>query len=139
MAIQKDGHQTLIDIAGATLFEQEVTPPSIEGGGAVEQTTMRNTVWRTKCPKSLKTMGDSGFTAAYDPAAYTTIAAAINVNQAITITFPDLSTLVFWGWLDSFTPNASVEGEQPTAECTIIPSNVDGAGAEIAPVYAVAP
>jgi hypothetical protein len=61
--------------------------------------------------------------------------AMVQVNQEITITYPDSSTWVFWGFIDEFTPNALVEGEQPTANITVIPSNQDAAGDEIAPVY----
>ena len=43
-----------------------------------------------------------------------------------------------YGWLDSFIPNAAVEGEQPTAQCTIIPSNQNASGTETAPVYTAA-
>lgn len=121
-----DGFSTQIDFAdnpSVSFWEKEVTPPGIEGGGANETTTMRNTLWRTKSPKKLVSLTDCSFTAAYDPVVYEDIIAMINANQLITITFPDDSTLEFWGWLDSFTPNANVEGEQPTAACTIVPSN----------------
>jgi hypothetical protein len=83
-------------------------------------------------------------TVAYDPAFLTDVLAMVNINQLITITFPDNSTWKFWGWLDTFTPNANVEGEQPTAQCTVIPSNQKnsaGSGGllEVAPVYTAAP
>ena len=134
-----DGFSTRINFAasGASLSmeETEVTPPGISGGGENDTTTMANTTWRTKYPKSLKTLSNSSFTAAYDPADLNTLVAAVNVNQEIVITFPDQSTWTFWGWLDEFTPNALVEGEMPTASCTIIPSNMDGSNDEIAPAY----
>jgi len=140
MSILTDGYQTTVSFAGAGsqidvyLYEKEVTPPGYAGGGANDATTMRNTTWRTNLPKSLKTLTNMTFTGAYNPDVYDEILEAVNVNQEITVTFPDGSTLVFWGWLDEFTPNALVEGEQPTASVTIIPSNWDGS-AEIAPVY----
>ena len=62
--------------------------------------------------------------------------AMVNSNQLITITFPGAETLAFWGWIDEFTPNAHVEGEQPTAELTIQPSNQNSSGVETAPVLA---
>lgn len=133
-----DGHATLISLANipsVRLWEKEVTPPGVSGGGENDTTTMRNTAWRTRAPKQLKTLTPMNFTAAYDPQAYDDIVAQTNVNQAITITFPDGSTLVFYGWLDEATPGAIVEGEQPTIDITLIPSNQDLAGAEIAPDY----
>jgi hypothetical protein len=133
-----DGFSTLIAFSNypsVSFWEKEVTPPGMEGGGANEISTMRNTTWRTKAPKSLVSLTDCSFTAAYDPVVYDDVVAMINENQLITITFPDGATLAFWGWLDNFTPNANVEGEQPTASCVIIPSNQSDSYAEKAPVY----
>lgn len=140
MAILQDGFKTIITLAQGTLdFEEvDVTPPGIQGGGANESTNMRNTAWRTKNPKKLKTLTDASLNVHYDPELLSTIVAQINVNQKITVTFPDDSKLEFWGWLDQFTPQALAEGAKPTASITIIPSNQTDAGAEFAPTY-VAP
>lgn len=132
-----DGFATTISFSGAPnvkLWEKQVTPVGMEGGGANDTTTMRNTAWRTRSPKKLKTLTDSSFTAAYDPAAYTDLVALINVNQEITITFPNDETLTFWGWLDKFSPGRIAEGSQPEADCTIIASNQNDSGEEVAPV-----
>ena len=139
MARIDDGFATLIEFSedsDVQMWEKEVTPPGVSGGGENDTSTMRNTAWRTRSPKGLKTLSNSSFVAAYDPAVYDEIVAMCNVNQQITVTFPDDSTLTFWGWIDEFTPNAAVEGEQPTAEVTIIPSNQNASGTETAPVYA---
>ena len=144
MSQLEDGHSTIISFtslaSGETIlfYVKEVTPPGISGGGPIDVTTMLNTALRTNAPKQLKTATAASFVAAYDPAVYDQILAMINVNQEITVTFPDLSTLVFWGWLDEFTLGALVEGEQPTADGTIEPSNRNGSGVETAPVYAAA-
>ena len=137
-----DGHPTLISFAGegsglvgVQMWEKEVTPPGIEGGGANDTTTMRNATWRTKAPKQLISLTDAGITIAYDPSLYDEMVAMVNVNQEIVVTFPDSSSLTFWGWIDTFTPNAIVEGEQPTADVTVIPSNQNAAGVETAPSY----
>jgi len=133
-----DGFATLIEFgedSDVQMWEKEVTPPGVSGGGENDTSTMRNTTWRTKSPKGLKSLSEASLVVAYDPAVYDEIIAMVNVNQSLTITFPDDSTLIFWGWIDEFTPNAVVEGEQPTAEIKIIPSNQDGSGDEIAPVY----
>jgi len=86
--------------------------------------------------KQLKTLTDASGVYAYDPAAYEDLVDMVNENQQITITFADGQTLTFWGWLDKFTPQRVVEGEQPTAEVTIVPSNQNAAGEEEAPVLA---
>jgi hypothetical protein len=138
MARIDDGFATLISFAedsDVQMWEKEVTPPGVSGGGENDTSTMRNTTWRTKAPKGLISLSEASFSAAYDPAVYDEIVAMVNVNQLITITFPDSSTLVFWGWIDDFVPGANVEGEQPTADVTIIPSNQNGSGVETAPVY----
>ena len=133
-----DGFATLIGFdLGPTLkiYEKEVTPPGMSGGGANDTTTMRNTSLRTKAPKKLKTMDNMTATVAYDPEVYDSLFDMVNQNQEITITFPDDSTLVVWGWLDEFKPNAIKEGEQPTAMITVICSNQNDSGVETAPVY----
>lgn len=138
MARMDDGFATLIEFAensAVKMYEKEVTPPGVIGGGENDTSTMQNTTWRTKSPKSLKTLGESSLVVAYDPAVFDDIVEMVNVNQLITITFPDDSTLAFWGWIDEFTPNACVEGEQPTADVKIIPSNQNGSLVETAPSY----
>ena len=141
MSIMNDGYSTTLSFSNAGsqidvyLYEKEVTPPGYSGGGANEASTMRNTTWRTNLPKSLITLTPVSVVGAYDPDVYGEILEAINVNQEIVLTFPDASTLTFWGWIDEFTPNPMVEGEQPTANLTVIPSNWNGS-AEIAPVLA---
>ena len=142
MARLDDGHQTLISFASdpdVLFYEKTVTPPGIDGGGAIDTTVMANTAWRTNFPKALKTASEASLTVAYDAACYPEIMALCNVNNLITITFPDGSTVAFWGWLNSFTPGALTEGEQPTADITIIPSNQDDSLVETAPVWTAAP
>ncbi len=136
-----DGFSTTITLttpATVKFWEKTVTPPAIDGGGANDTTTMRNTAWRTKAPKKLKTLTQSQTTVAYDPEVYDNILAALNLNQLITIDFPDGSQLAFWGWIDKFTPGEIVEGEQPTATVVVEISNQDDTLTEIAPVYTTA-
>jgi hypothetical protein len=132
-----DGFSTTVDLAAnpsVHFWEKTVTPPGVEGGGANDTSTMRNTAWRTKAPKKLKTLSDGKMTVAYDPEIYDDVLAMVQVNQLITVNFADGDTLAFWGWIDSFVPGAAEEGSQPTAEVTFIPSNQDDTGAEVAPV-----
>ena len=144
MARLDDGYQTLITFSASSsgvevFWEKAVTPPGVEGGGPNDTTTMRNEVYRTTSPKNLITLTSGSFTAALDPAILDELIAMVNVNQAITITFPDGSTWVFWGWINEASPGEFVEGEQPTIDITIEPSNQDAVGDEIAPVYTAAP
>ena len=144
MAWLNDGFSTTIYFqnapSGATLYIQEttVTPPGIDMGGENDTTTMRNTAWRTRQPKQLKTLSEFTSTCKYDPAAYSQLLAMLGDNTIVVVTFPDNSTLRFWGWLDKFVPNEIVEGEMATAVITVIPSNQDDSGNEVAPVYQAA-
>lgn len=133
-----DGFATLILLANlpsVKFYEKEVTPPGYAGGGAIDTTTMRNTAYRTSAPKQLKNLTPVTAVVAYATDCLEDVWDEIGVNQLITITYPDGSTIAFYGWLDEFTPSNHTEGEQPTATITIIPSMRDTAGTETAPDY----
>lgn len=133
-----DGHSTYITFANlpaVKLFEKEVNPPGMTANGPIDTTTMRNTAWRTMAPKSLKTMPQIQATVAYATEAIPELFAQVGVNQPIYVTFPDASTVSFWGWIEEFTPGTNVEGEQPTATLTVQPSLRNDDGTEVAPAY----
>ena len=132
-----DGFSTKIAFAAdpnISFFERTVQPPGVDGGDAIEITTMHNTTWRSMQPRSLLTLSSSSITAYYDPSVYNEIIALINVETDITVHFPDGDTLAFFGFLQSFEPGDHEEGSPP--ECTIIitPTNIDPAdGSEAGP------
>lgn len=137
-----DGFPTRVSFAqapSAPFYAKTVTPPGMSMGGPNDTSTMENEEWRTMAPKKLKKMDPMTLTAAYDPAVYADLVPALGVNDEVTVTFPDLDTLVFWGWIDEFKPNEIKEGEQPTASVTVICSNQNDAKEEIAPVYTPPP
>ncbi len=107
----------------------------LQAGGPIDTTTMRNIAMRTMSPKQLKTLSQLSATVAYASSVMEVIYAQLGVNQRITVTYPDGARYRFWGWLDSFTPGAHVEGEQPTAEIVIQPSNHNNEDEEAAPEY----
>ena len=137
-----DGFSTLIAFAAdadVSLWEKTVKPPGIDGGDAIETTTMHNTTWRTMAARALKTLTESGLTCAYDPVVIDQINALINVEGAITVHMPNGDTLDFFGYLKSFEIQDHVEGEQPEAQVVIIPTNVDPSdGSEASPNYKTA-
>lgn len=141
MAYLTDGFQTTITFwalgSAVTLLakENEVTPPGIDAGGENDTTSMRNTTWRTKQPKALKSLTDGSVVFQYDPAIYDQILSIIGVNGLIRVDFSDGSALEFWGWLNNFTPNACAEGATPTANATFMCSNQNDSGTEVAPDY----
>jgi len=133
-----DGFSTIITLANiptVKLYEKEITPPGISAGGPIDTTTMRNVTWRTMSPRALKSLTPVSVTVAFATEAIPVVQSQVGINQLITVTFPDQSTLVFWGWLEEFTIGAMTEGEQPTATLNIQPGNVDDSGAEVAPIY----
>lgn len=133
-----DGFATLITLANiptVKIYEKEVTPPGWSGGDAIDTTTMRNTTWRTGAPRKLKSLTQVTAVVAFATEALSSIQAQLNVNQQITVTFPDNSTLQFYGYLAEFTPGRFTEGEQPTATITIRPTLVNNSGVETAPVF----
>lgn len=137
-----DGYQTTVAFAkdaNVLFWEKNVTPPSMDGGGENDTTTMHNEKYRTKMPKALISLGNMTLNCAYDPKIYTSILTMLNVNQEITVTFPDKSTYKFWGWINSFTPSSIEEGSQPTADVEIICSNTNASKEEVAPVFTDAP
>jgi hypothetical protein len=138
MSIMNDGYATTISFGGVAsgtdltllLKEKSFTPPPLDGDGVIDTTTFRNQTFRTKAAKSLKTLGEFSFTAAYDPDVYTEFKSQLNTNQQFVITFPNSETMTFYGIMTSFSPNQHTEGEQPDAEVTIVPSCVDASGVE---------
>lgn len=133
-----DGHSTKIAFSrnpDINFWEKTVTPPGIDGGDAIDTTTMHNVTWRTFSPRKLKTLTEMKTEVQYDPIAYDELRDLINVEDSITVTFPDGSTLSFFGYLKSFEPGELSEGEPPMATITIQPTNQDPTtGAEAAPV-----
>ena len=124
----KDGFPTILAFSqdvDISLWEVEVTPPGIDGGDAIDITTMHNAIWMTKAAQSLAEMTDISMRVGYDPDCYDEIIAIINVQGSVTIHFPDGSTLAFYGYLKSFKPGALSKGKYPDAEIVIVITNYD--------------
>ncbi|MFN7318246.1 MAG: hypothetical protein ACK5S6_01940 [bacterium] len=126
MVMLRDGFKTIITITGVsgTFEEIEVSPPELDAGGSIDQTTMRNTRWRTFIGKSLVTLGEFSVKVAYSAHMYDQMLAVLGRNRHIVVTFPSGNTLSFYAILDKFTPDTLTEGERPEATITFIPSNL---------------
>lgn len=136
----KDGYQTLFtfeDAPDVALWEKTVKPFGLDGGDMIDITTMHNETLRTFWPRSLITLTEGSFTAAYDPAVVQTlISDVLNVPQAITAHYPDGSSDTFYGALTKFERGDHKEGEFPEATCTVVPTNTDpDTDEEELPVY----
>lgn len=126
-----DGYQSVVAIESAmtiNFWEKGVTPPGIDGGEAVVTTTMHNSVWRTMNSSALRTLTPVTFRAAWDVDAYDEIVVIINEIKSITVYLPAPSgnrKITFYGFLNRFEPGELVEGTQPEASVTIVPTNYD--------------
>lgn len=137
-----DGHSTKIAFAAdpdVSFWEKQVQPPGMDGGDAIDTTTMYNVLVRTSSSRALITMTEMSCTAAYDPRVYDQILALINVEGAVTVLFPDGSMVAFFGYLKNFEPQQHQEGAQPEANITVVPTNTDPSdGSEAVPNYKTA-
>jgi hypothetical protein len=94
---------------------------------------------KTKAPRALIGITDGELTVSYDPYIYTSCLAAISKNQLIVVTFPDVSTLTFWGYCGSLVPDALEEGKRPTAKMKLIATCQDASGVEVPPALTEGP
>jgi hypothetical protein len=137
-----DGFKTTLTFAskpGIALWEQSIKPPSIDGGGPIPTTTMLNVRVRTQRAKKLYTYSAVSGSFAFDPDVMIDIIALVNAEQAITLTWPDGSTMAFWGYLDKFEPGEQKEGDMPMAGVTVEITNWDPVNnVEAEAVYAAA-
>lgn len=122
------GFKSLITLARDTnikFWEKTVQPPSLDGGEPIDFSTMHNTRYHTKAPRSLIDMGPVVAVCEYDPKVYDEIRESINEPTTVTVLWKDGSTLAFYGWLQKFETAAMEEGAAPEATVTICPSNWD--------------
>lgn len=123
-----EGYKTLICFKATPtlgLWEKVVQPIGIDGLEAIDTTTMHNTTYRTKAPRSLKEPTAGSMTVAYDPAALPNILTQINKEDTITEHYPNGSSLCYYGFLQSFVRTEHREDAQPEATCTITPTFQD--------------
>lgn len=123
----------------AYLPPTEVTPVGYDGGGMIDLTNMYSGSVRPRWHKSLKTLTDLSFTAFYSVEAHMRLFVLVDVNCLVRVRFPENSLLQFYGFMNEFRPNSHREGEPPNATCTIIASNINAAGFEVAPSFTIAP
>ena len=137
----RDGYRTLItfgDDPDLSVWEKSTTPPGVDGGDPVNTTTFHNSSYVTKWPRQLKEHTDISMRVAYAGEVRTLIEALVNVNDEVTVIFPDGTTDVFWGYLRSFSPQECTDGGQPEADIVVVITNTDASYAEQGPVMAAA-
>ena len=128
-----DGFVTSLTFGGCTLTicAKSITPPEMDSGGSIDITPMvTGRKYRIKSPKYLINLNSMNVTAAYDPVVYSQgmviSSRAVGSNQLFVLTFPDGSTLEFWGAVEKMTFGENKEGEQPTVTLMITPTLWNG-------------
>ena len=132
----RDGFASFITFGSRpaiTLWEKSITPPGLDGGPKVDQTTMFNVMRITSAPQVLYEVTDGSMKVAYDPASYIDVISRINQPDTITQTWRDGSTLADYGYLQSFKPDPLERGKQPEATVTFVFTGADLTGVEWAP------
>lgn len=137
-----DGLKTTValqNVPGLRVWELTVKPPAIDGGDPIDTTTMHNVAWRTKDAKHLKTLMPHTTKNMLDPDVISDLIAQVNINQSITVAFPDHTTLTYYGYMQKAEFSDFKEGERPEVDITWVPTNWDPvAFAEQGPVLAQA-
>jgi hypothetical protein len=98
---------------------------------------MHNIALRTFAPRKLKTLMPVTFKCAYDPQAVADITVGfINVEQTITVFYPNGDTECFYGYVQKVEIDEHVEGTMPQGTMTVVPTNTDPSdGTEQLPVF----
>jgi hypothetical protein len=109
-----------------TFRVKRMQPSGFDGGGRIDGTSMQSLRVRSGAPKSLMTGEQIKMTVYYDPILFRDMPGLMQRNGNITITFPDASSVVFYGWIEKFTPPDHQEGENPLAEIIVEISNHTG-------------
>lgn len=141
MGLLKDGYQTLFTAAVIVAKMYKVislTPPALDGRGSIDQTNMESEITTQKSAKSLIDVGNFNITIAYDSKNYdftdvNSFAFWLNINGLMTLTFPDGTSVNFWGYINAFRPGENSEGNRPTAVLEIIVTNENNADVQILP------
>jgi hypothetical protein len=119
-----------------SIFIKSSTPPGLDGGDMIPNTTFLNTAYRTGAPRQLITVGPANFTAEYAPEVYSEAPTIINKEGSVSIWFPDGSHLDAYAYLRSLKPSGTDEGKDPELEGVIEFTNYDPVNhVEVGPVY----
>jgi hypothetical protein len=139
MSILRDGIKTLVFFTGPArvLFgEIEITVPGVTGRGVIDMVGLRQNVWATQAPKSIKNLTPLTAKVMFDPEMIPGLWAAVQRNQEIVVQFPTGAQLIFWGWLEEVAFDPTSEGNRPTLNITIQPSNLNSQCVETGPRWA---
>lgn len=130
------GYATVVNFGtkpSLAFWAVSVTPLGLDGGDAIDCTTMHSVTFREHDPRSLITTTDMKIEGFYDPAIWADLLALVNKIDTITIFFPDTSTLAFFGFLRQAEYGALKEGETAMMTLTVVGTHRDPVAGTLAP------
>ncbi len=135
-----DGFSTKVTFASQTtlsVWERDVKPPGGDGGELIDITTMHNTKYKTKYPRTIVDISDGTMVCGIDPSALSTLDALVNRPDTVTVTYPDGSTAAYYAALIKYDPSEFKIGEFPLFTLTFGIMDYDyTAHSEVGPAYA---
>jgi len=137
MSFGIEGVGSSIDIGGVSLCLTSLAGVSLTGFEKLDISCLSNSTWKTGISQTLKDCPDLSFTVNFSPALWGSVVAQINVNQQITVNFPDalgLGSINFYGFLNTFTPGEASVGSVWSASGSVSVTNWTGSE-ESGPVY----
>lgn len=106
-------------------WEKSAKPPGYDGGDPIDITDSFNVLKKTKAPRTLHEASDMEVTGFWEPGSAVEIEALINVEDTITVTFPDGSNERFYGFARVWEPEEVAEGEPVMGTLTITETDWD--------------
>jgi hypothetical protein len=89
----------------------------------------------TKQPQKLIEITELAFTALLDLDDWNNFITEVGTNQSLSLTVPDEGTLQFWGYLKDIVPDAGEKGVEWKISGNIVPTCMNAADVETAPVF----
>jgi hypothetical protein len=106
-------------------WEKSAKPPGYDGGDAIDITDSFNVRKKTKAPRTLVDSTDMEVTGFWEPGSLVEIEALLNVEDVITVTYPDGSKDYFYGFARVWESEDVAEGEPVMGTLTITESDWD--------------
>ncbi len=118
------------------IWEITVTPPGIDGGDGIETNTQFNVRYETMRARKLVKNEGAKTKVQINSGSFMALLAMTNKEQTITVTYPDGTTICFFGFLKSAKHSEFQQGEKPTVDIETVCTNWDPAGhVEAGPVF----
>lgn len=139
-----NGHPTTMTFSKgnsglALYFDYDaITPFGVDGGEPIDDTRMSNVTYRTAVLRHLVSLSSLTLRGIYDPELLASIIAQVNVNQLLTITFPDGKKWKVWGGIVKFTPGELTADGKGTCTVDIRATNRNDSGVETGPAFEAA-